>query len=423
MLLACGLCLSLCCPALAGPVDSIAAIVGEAVILESDLQQAVDFVRFAGGDTMLPDSVLREQVLQQLIDNQLLQEQARRDTIDVTSEEIAQEVDASIQAMKERFPGEGEFQAALEAEGVTERVLRRRYEEDMRRKLLAQKLLETEGLTRTYISPAEAKRFYEQHKDSIAEVPGRITLAHILIVIMPSPAEESLGVRRATEVLDVLARGGDFAVVAQSFSDDKKTAGSGGDWGWRNLADIPQELALVLVQLKPGQVSPPFRTLDGYLIARLEDNTDDRARFRTILIRVPVRRSDTVRTLAEAKAIRDKAASGQPFDSLARVFSQDPMTADSGGYLGDFLLAGLTPPFDNVVAGLDSGDVSEPVLSEHGYHIIKVLDKQPERTMAYLEMQDAIRNYLSQQKAAERLEQYLGRIAENIYVARLGNLE
>jgi parvulin-like peptidyl-prolyl isomerase len=185
-----------------------------------------------------------------------------------------------------------------------------------------------------------------------------------------------------------------------------------------DLAELPPELMIVFSQLKPGQTSPPFPTREGYLTVKLEDKSTDRVRFRQILIRVPVTRSDTVRARDLAVSIRRKAIEGAPFDSLARQYSQDPVTADSGGRLGEFLVAGLAPPFDKVVAGMDSGDVSEPVLSEHGYHIIKVLSKQPEKTLSYLELQDNIRNYLHQQKLGERLETYLDRVRGKVYVKR-----
>jgi len=405
-------------PVWAAPADSLVAVVGEQTILESDLEQAANFVRIAGRDTVTSDSTLRRQVLDQLISNELLQAQAQKDTIDVTREEVQAEVDANIKTLRQRFATDEEYQAALAAEGVTERTLRSRYEEDARRQLLARKLLEKEGLTRTYVSPAEAEKFYNEHRDSIAHVPGRAVLAHILIPVMPSAQAESSGMRRAAEVLDVLARGGDFATVARSFSDDAKTAAKGGDWGWRGLGELTPDLAMVLVQLKPGQVSPPFRGLAGYLVLRLDGVDNDRVRFRSILLRVPTYRADTLRALAKARSVREKALAGVAFDSLAREFSQDPATRDSGGFLGEFLLAGLTPPFDTIVPGLDSGQVSEPVLSEHGYHIIKVLDMEKDRTMTYLEMQDMIRNYLQQQKLAVKLEEYIARISERTFVQR-----
>ncbi len=402
----------------AGPADSIVAVVGETIILEGELQQALDFVRIAGADTALPDSVLRAQLLEQLINNELLQEQAKKDTIEVTRQQVTAEVDVSIQALRDRFEDEDQFRAALAAEGVTERMLRRRYEDDVRRRLLSRKLMEKQGVTKAYISPAEAERFYEANRDSIARVPGMVTLAHILFAITPSPKAESAGQRRAAEVLDILSRGGDFAIVAGSFSEDRKTSGRGGNWGWNDLRDLPLDLAMVLDQLEPGQMSPPFRSLEGYVMTKLESRSGDRVRFRTILLRVRLGRADTLRALAKAKSVREKALEGLAFDSLAHRFSQDPITADSGGFLGEFLIDGLTSPFDSVVADLDSGDVSGPVLSEHGYHLVKILGKQPERVMGYLEMQDMIRNYLYQEKFSQRLSEYLARIAEKVYIKR-----
>jgi parvulin-like peptidyl-prolyl isomerase len=402
----------------AEPADSIVAAVGDELILASELSQAVNFLRLSQPDTALSDSALEDIALGRLIDDLVLEAQARRESVEVEPSEVTAEADANIAAVKERLGDEERFKEALAAEGYTERALRRRYEEDARRKLLARKLMEKEGLTQIYISPGEAERFYMENRDSIAQVPGRVTLAHILIAFSPSPAADSVGQRRMTEVMDVLARGGDFATVASSFSDDRKSAARGGDRGWVELAELPPELMIVFSQLKPGQTSPPFPTREGYVTVKFEEKTPERVRFRQILIRVPVTRSDTTRARNLAVSIRRKAIEDAPFDSLARLYSQDPVTADSGGWLGEFLVVGLASPFDQVVAGMDSGDVSEPVLSEHGYHIIKVTAKQPERALSYLELQDNIRNYLYQQRLSERLAVYLDRVRGEVYVKR-----
>lgn len=403
----------------AGTSDSIAAVVGQTVILETELRQAVDFFRIASADTVSSDWALREQVLDQLISNEVLQEKARGDTlVSVTGEEVDAEVDASIAALKERFGDEDGFRAVLAAEGLTERILRRRYQEDAERKLLSRRLLEAEGLTKIYTSPAEAEEFYTANRDSIARVPGRVTLAHILVMITPEEVVEQEAQRRAAEVLDILSRGGDFGTVAGSFSDDQKTAARGGSWGYRDLAGLPLDYTIVLDQLEPGQVSPPFRSREGYVVLKLEERAGQTVRFRSILFRTPLARADTTRARGGARAIRERALAGAPFDSLARATSMDPVTADSGGFLGEFLLAGLTPPFDSVVAELDSGDVSEPVLSEHGLHLVKVVAKQEERMMNYLEMQESIRNYLYQQKLNERLQEYLARISKDVFIRK-----
>jgi peptidyl-prolyl cis-trans isomerase SurA len=403
---------------LAGPADSIVAAVGNELIMASEVAGAVDFLRVAYPDTTVPDSVLHATVIERMIDDFVLQEQARRESIEVTAAEVAAEVDASIAALVERFGGEDGFRAALAEEGMAERALRQRYGDEARRKLLARRLLEKTGLTQIYVSPGEAERFYAANRDSIARVPGRVTLEHILLIIKPAPESESAGVRRTNEVIDVLARGGDFATVAGSFSDDTRTRGRGGDWGVRPLSELPPDVALVAAQLKPGEIAPPFRTLEGYLLLRLEERRGERVRLRSILIRIPVTRADTARTRNLAESIRRRSLAGASFDSLARSYSDDPETREAGGFLGEFLAAGLAPPFNQVVAGLDSGSVSEPVLSDHGFHLVRAARVVPERMMSYLEMQDGIRNYIYQQRLNERMAEYVARIRRKTYIRR-----
>ncbi|NPV14213.1 hypothetical protein HPY86_04725 [candidate division WOR-3 bacterium] len=402
--------------AFAGSADRIAAIVGNKIILESEVLQLMTYLRLMSGDTVTDDSTLRNGVLRRLIDEALLSEQAEQESIDVTREEVAAEVGENLNSLKQRFASEEDFRQTLAAEGLTEKQLRDRIGKEVRRNLLARKLLEKEGLTQIYISPAEAEQFYNTHKDSIARVPGRVELSHILIAPKPSDSAEAAAGQRAQDILTLLAKGGDFATLARSFSDDKKTASRGGDWGWQDTNAIPWEFKLVLNQLKPGQISPPFRIRTGYCIAQLTERSKNRLRFRSILIAVPITRSDTLRALATARKIKSMLKQDVPFESLARRYSDDPETGKQGGYLGTFYIDGLMPPFDQVISQLDSGAVSEPVLSEHGFHIIKILAKEPTRILSFLEVQDAIRNYLYEQTFAERLRQYLNRVERNIYV-------
>uniref|UniRef100_A0A7C4GG30 PpiC domain-containing protein n=1 Tax=candidate division WOR-3 bacterium TaxID=2052148 RepID=A0A7C4GG30_UNCW3 len=395
--------------------ERVAAVVGSSPILESEVRQGLLFARISTLDTLTPDSILRRQVLERLVNDQLLQEQAQRDSVAVERSEVAADVEEELTALRDRFDSEEEFRQALAAEGLTERSLRDRYSDEIRRKLLATRLLEKQGLTQIHVSPAEAERFYNEHRDSLGRVPGRVRLAHVLVGVVPSAEAEEAARARMNDVMSLLARGGEFPALARSFSEDAAAA-RGGDHGWAEEAELPPDLGMVIGQLKPGQISPPFRSQAGYVTVKLDERSGHRVRFRTLLIRVPLTRADTLRARAVAVTVRDKARAGLSFDSLARQYSADPTTADSGGFLGDYLLAGLSPPFDSVVAGLDSGAVSDPVLSEHGFHIIKVLAKQDERILDYLEVQDAIRNYIYQRRLAERLAEYLERVGRTVYV-------
>lgn len=403
--------------AFAGVADRIAAVVGNNPILESEVWQGMVFIRITRFDTLTPDSVLRREVLDRMINDQVLLEQARQDSIEVERSEIEELARENIAEVKSRFDTEEEFQQALAEEGLTERTLFQRYSEEARRRLLAQRLMEKAGITQVYVSPAEAERFYNEFRDSIAFVPGRVTLSHILIAIRPSDSVVTEAERRMREILQLLATGAEFPALARSMSDDRRSAAKGGDMGWVRYEELEPELAAVLTQLQPGQMYP-VPTHRGYNLVKLEEKGSEGCRFRSILVRVPIIRQDTLRARQRAEAVWRQADAGVPFDTLARRYSDDPNTGQSGGFLGELALASLTPPFDSVVSGLDSGEVSAPVLSEHGFHILKVLDKEEARMLSYLEMQDRIRNYLQQRQFEEKLDQYLSRISQRIYIRR-----
>ncbi len=403
----------------AGSADSVAAVVGTRAILESEVTGLLTYMRLATGDTFTPDSILRSGALRRLIDEALLNEQAEKESIDASREEVQTAVQENIKSLRTRFASEDEFYLALEEEGLNERMLKDRIANEVRRNLLARRLLEKSGLTDIYVSFTEAEAFYNEHKDSIAKVPGKVELAHILFMVKPLDSIENAAKERAWEVLELLAKGGDFATLARSFSEDLKTNTKGGDWGWvemENLSSTQPELAIVLNQLKNGQISPPFRTRQGYIILKKEHEQTGKVHLRSILINVPLTRADTIRTRNLANTVRKKALSGVPFDSLAKVYSDDPQTASEGGYLGEFLLEGLSPPFYQVIARLNTGEISEPVLSEHGFHIVQVMNKEPSRFLTFAELQEPIRNYIYQQKFAERLRNYIDRIERGIYV-------
>ncbi|MEO0093162.1 MAG: peptidylprolyl isomerase [candidate division WOR-3 bacterium] len=403
---------------LAGSADRIVALVGDDIILNSELQTALDFLKLQAGAEFKLDSNLIEQILDRLIEDRLILEEAKRETITVAKSELENEVESNINALIGRFQDRTEFEKALAEEGLTERTLRERYREETRKRLIAQKLLAKKGLTTIYISPSEAKRFYKEKKDSIAFVPGVVTLAHILFRIMPSPSVEVEAQKRSLEIYDILLRGGDFDEVARSFSEDERTRKRGGYLGELKRGELFWTVESTLFALKPGEISPPVRSPMGYQIFQIASRTENSVKASHILIKVPIRRADTLRIQKLAQSVRNKLLAGADFDSMARIHSDDPETKNQGGFLGQFLIKGLTPPFNSVVEKLETGEISEPILSEHGYHILKVIAKEEAKTLTFEELQDKIRNYLYQERFAQKLKDYLERVAARTFIAK-----
>jgi len=412
---------------LAGPADRIVAVVGDQPIMESQVAAGVEFLKL---QTQLPesaardlgrDTVLRRQVLDQLIHDQVILEQAKRETVSVAKEQIDDELEANLKQIRERSGGADSFQRALAREGLTEAALRQRYREDITRRLTAQQLLAKHGLLENIlVAPTEVEQFYATHKDSFGSVPGRVRLAHILVIPKPSEAAEKKGYEQIVQAYAGLVQSHwDFEALAASFTTDPELKAKSGRLGTVARGDLPEEVDAELFALKPGEFSKPFRSRQGYVIIKREKGTGDEAAAREILIEVPVTGEDSSRARKLAAELRRRALAGEDFAQLAKEFSDDPSTKDAGGSLGEFFLKGLVPLFAQAVENLKQGEISQPIQSEHGYHIIKVTERVDEKIPTYAELQDEIRNYLYAQKLQAKLEDFVKTQAARISIQRL----
>ena len=400
-----------------GIANRIVATAGDEIILQSELQEAVEFMKVSG-QSIESDSALQEQVLDEMIKNRLIIEEAKKETVEVSKVEVEEEVEKNIAQLRQRFESEEQFQDALKKEVLTERILRERYRDDIRRRLVGQRLMAKQGLTNINITPTEIQKFYNQHKDSIAHQPGQIALAHMLFMIKPSQSEEEAAQKKTTEIYDIIGRGGDFDEVAKGFSEDKITKDNGGYLGVVASNLLQPEVQAVVDKMKAGEISQPFRSRTGYEIIKLTNRKGDNVELSHIMVKVQLTRADSVQAKKTAQKVRNLVVKGASFDSLVKIYSDDPMTKDSGGFLGEFLLVGLQEPFRSAIENLPANAVSEPVLSEHGYHLIKVLARQEDKILTLQEMQNQIRNYLFDEVLKERLSDFLVKLAARTYIAK-----
>jgi peptidyl-prolyl cis-trans isomerase SurA len=419
------LCLALPAALIAGPADRIAAVVGNQIILQSEVDAGTELLRFQmppaeSGKAQAPDSALRRQVLEELIGNQVILEQARRETLSVTKEDADAMLKDEIKTLKARFGSADSFAEALKREGLTEAALTQRYRDEATQRLTARELLAKHHLLETAIvTPTEVQQFYSSHRDSFGSIPGRVRLAHILFVPRPSEQTEQKAYEQIVQAYVGLVQSKwDFEAVATSFSTDEDVKRKAGLIGNVERGDLPEEVDSVLFSLPVGEFSKPFRSRLGWQIIKREPGSGGRTPARQILIAVPATWEDTNRARAQAEAIAQRARSGEDFAALAREYSDDPTTKMTDGLLGEFFLKGLAPPYSYAVESLPAGGVSKPIQSEHGFHIFKVLERVDEKIPTYDELQDDIRNYLSAQKLKAKLDEFVKEHSQRISIQR-----
>lgn len=393
--------------------DKIAGIVGDEIILKSEVDEYVSFIasdpnfqkNFPGSED------LYDNVVNGLIARRLLLSQAERESISVSRDEIVKRAQERLEGIKQRFPSEADFYKYLEELNLTIDEVRKNTEDSIKTELIMQQLVQKKLAMKILISPVRVKNFYEENKDSIAIVPGRIKLAHILLAIRPSEDSLKKGFQRAVEIYQLLMSGADFATVAQEFSEDENSRKNGGMLGRIKKGETLEEFERAIFALKPGIMSQPFPSRLGYHIVEVLNKGSDWVLARQILIKVLPARADSLRYEKLGEHIRSLVNQGANFDSIAKIYSVIPEVD-----LGEFFIRQFTPPYDEIIRNLEQGDLSRPILTPEGYHLLYAREKIPEKFLSFEEMRDQIYQYLYWQELQALYSKYIEEIETRTFV-------
>lgn len=359
----------------AHPIDRIAAVVNEDVILRSELDRAIANVRgqYSGREAQLPPAdVLERQVLERLVLVKLQVARAQESGIRASDQELEQAVGAIATQNKLSVD---QLRQQVVAEGSTFDEFRN----SIRDELLIQRLRSNFARSRVSVSEAEIDAAMAAQTTS----GSRYRLAHILVGVPEGATPEQIATaQKKIEGVKALIEKGemDFAAAAVRYSDSQNAL-EGGDLGWRSLDEIPSAFGTVVRSMKPGDMSAPLRGVSGFQLVKLMEVRDADAsdakmvtqyQARHILIRSEANAGD-----AQAKAKIDTLAArlkgGADFAQLAREESQDTATKSKGGDLGWFTGDQYGPTFAMQVAALGDNQVSAPFRTEAGWHLIQRL--------------------------------------------------
>ncbi|MEN5060340.1 peptidylprolyl isomerase [Luteimonas sp. TWI1416] len=354
------------------PLDRIAAVVDEDVILASELDRAVNNIRAQYAtrqDQLPPQEILERQVLERLITLRLQTARAQQTGVRVSDEEvdqaiaaIAQQNNFSMDQLRRQLAGDGmsfdDFRASLRDE------------------LLIQRMRQRFAQTRISVSDAEVDAAL-----SAQATGAQYRLAHILVALPEGATPEQIqtGQQKIDGIKGLIDRGEmEFSAAAVRYSDSPNAL-EGGDLGWRRTDEIPAAFATSVTSLQPGQVIGPIRGPSGFQLLQLVDVRDasqsggagtvTEYQARHILIRA--QGEDDSAAKARADSLRARIVGGADFAQIARDSSEDNATKANGGDLGWFTQDEFGPDFGGQVAALGDGDVSQPFRTQAGWHIVQ----------------------------------------------------
>lgn len=405
--------------------ERIAAIVNKEVILESDVD---DQLRVAMTNLHIDpsDSVsvakLRKDVLRQLVDEQVILAEAQRQNITIPKSELDAAVTKAVENVKSRLGTPANFQRALQEEHTTEAQLRAKYEPDVKKQLLVMRLVGKEVQNRTTVTDAEVKAYFAAHRDSLARRGEQLKLSAIVIGFEPDSIQVKRLHARADSLRNLIViKKQPFESVARKFSDDP-SGQRGGDLGTFERGEMVGEFEDVAFGLKPNEVSQPVRSRYGWhLIQVLEhfpktDSTGERVHARHVLLQARITPPDEERARKRALVVRDSLTRGADFAVMAKRYSMDTSTKDSGGYLGEVPVTGLPATFQEPLTGLGENEVSVPLKGEAGYYVFKLRGRVPEREFSYDEIHEDLKQLVLNQKLRDAYDRWLDRIRKSVNI-------
>jgi len=404
-------------------VDRVLAVVGNRPVLASQVDEEL-FSRQAQG-TKLPndpaqlDSV-RRQVISTIVDEELLVQQATRDTaIHVTDQEIADGVEQQVRKVRSNFGSELDYKNELKKAGFQTPEEYRRWLSDQQRRAAYQNRLIDKLRNEGKLKPvppteAEMRAFFQANKSSLGTRPATISFRQIVVAPKPSAAAKARTKAQADSIVLELRKGADFATAARRFSQDPGSKDQGGSLNWFRRGVMVPEFERVAFALKPGVVSDPVETPFGYHIIQVERTQPAEVQARHILL-VPALDSANVDSAkALAGRLHGLVERGASFDSLQRIY-HDPSSERSAA---DVPADKLPEPYGKMIGEADSGTVV-PVFSlpSAGGHeqfvVLQVTGRRSLGDIRYEDVKDRIRQQLSQELA---IRHYLDGLRKATYV-------
>ncbi len=394
------------------------AVVGNQIILQSELKTQLALYATQSGIDLKDEQRQRQmetELLEQMINDNLLLIQAQKDTtIEVTSKEVENAVKEQMEKVRSQFSSEEAFGDQLKAEGLTENELKKRYREQIKKQMLIDRLV-SKKLRKVSVTTKEVKEFYQAYKDSIPDQPESVKLSHILLEIKPSQSTLDYLKKKAETVLEEAKRGEDFASLASKYSDDP-SGKSGGDLGFFEKGDMIEKFEKVAFALNPGEISDLVETEFGYHIIKVEEKKEDAVHARHILILVRSSKEDSIRVQDLADSLYHRLLNGEDFGELAKEYSADEESRKMGGELGWYPVDQMTPEFKEGVKDLKPGEISKPIPSQFGIHILKVWERRRQRKLALEDDWDMIKDMARRKKTNQEVQKWVEKMRQETYV-------
>lgn len=399
------------------PIDQIAAIVNDEVITRQEFESRYQEItrQMRGQNIQLPPrKLLEQQLMERMVTELALIQYARNSGIRVDPVQVERAIQKI--ADQNRLTVE-QLREALEKDNMSFD----RFRENIRNEILLARARERQVDNKLTISDAEIDGYLQSQ--SAQGKDEEYNLSHILVTVPENASPEQIQSRkaRAEDILEQIRKGGDFAQISASYSD-APNALQGGGLGWKSSGQIPSLYLDTLRNLNPGEVAPLLKSANGFHIIKLIDKRGKdtmtvitQTRVRHILIKPSelTSESDAKNRLLQ---IRERIEQGgSSFENLARQYSEDVGSGAKGGELPWVNPGDLVPEFQKAMEALKLGELSQPVQTPFGWHLIQVLERR-QQDVTEERQRLLARQTIRERKSEEAFQEWVRQIRDQAYV-------
>ena len=386
-------------------IDRVLVIVDESVITQSEFDHRMVTVKGEmkrNGGTALPADI-NKQLLDGMIADRLQIQEAQRRGIGISDEELGNAIQRFAAQQKMNIP---QLVESIEVQGQS--FLQ--FGESVRDSLTISRLTEYYAQTRVTVPDYEIDGWIAQNKLSDSGVEYQI--AHILL----NDPQENMPL--AQQILRELNDGLSFQEAVDKYSE-ATDASEGGVIGWRTASQLPEIFATAIKPVSVGEVTDVLQSPNGLHILKLLDTKGDvlevlQSKVRHILIgaKTQVAKAQAAKKL---RAIRKRIQAGEEFSQLARIYSDDSVSAANGGDLGWVSPGEMVPTFEQTYETLKLNEVSKPIETQFGMHIVEVLQRR-QKNITTQTIRMRAENVLRRQRAEREFKQWVRELREQAYI-------
>ena len=361
-------------------IEGVAAIVGDNIILKSDLSQVVSMTalqqRIDPKNNPKRFQTLQYEVLQSLVDQKIILEMAELDSIEVKEKEVDKALNQQIETFVSQAGSEEKAETSL---GQSLSSFRREFWYEMRDRLISEQF-QYSLLSNIKTNREDVFSFFKTYKDSLPLFPSLVNLNHLLITIKPSKESKNTALKQIKDIRIQILGGEPFESLAQTFSEDPGSKSKGGSLGLVSRGSLVKEFETVAFTLEPGIVSDPVETVFGYHLINVQEKQGDKVKVNHILISPKIKEKDEQRTYDVALSLRDSIFSFEEFKKFADKYSDDEKTKKVGGNIGwinppNYSISGISFFIQQNNLGLN--ECSMPVKTDYGYHLLWISAIKP----------------------------------------------